>query len=440
MHVILCLLIDMIDKIKGLLLNDATLLFAATILVNGGNYLINLILGRVLGPEEFSEVSVIATGVLMLSFFAVGLQLTSAKYSATYIAEKNDVYLDRFINWLSKNTKMISIGLSIVLLLFSFQLQGFFHFNSFWPFIIIVVGIPFYFDFSISRGLMQGGDKFKNLAMTYLIEMAIRLIVTFVLVLIVVKIDGGWSTEAVSIGFLLSFIATFLYAKRPKSSEKKSTIENSQYRLIKKFILIIGVYELSQIMINNSDIMLVKHFFDNHEAGLYAALALIGRVVFFATWTIVTLLFPKVIQKEKNGESHTHLFWGSLLIVGLIGLAIIIACYLLGDWIIQLLFGNQFIEAAPYLWQYACATTMFACANVFAYYYMSLNKYLPVLFSVIAGLAQIILIWFFHSQILEVIWVQIYLMGALFFVMMLYYAFNNLLYTKENIEFSRVEM
>jgi len=69
---------------KGLTkyLSDTTLLFAAMLIVNAGNYALNLVLGRLLGPVAFAEVSVIATIVLMLSFVAIGLQLTSAKFVA----------------------------------------------------------------------------------------------------------------------------------------------------------------------------------------------------------------------------------------------------------------------------------------------------------------------------------------------------------------------
>ena len=49
-------------------------------------------------------------------------------------------------------------------------------------------------------------------------------------------------------------------------------------------------YELTQIIINNSDILLVKHYFDMLDAGLYASLALIGRVVYFVAWMFVMLL------------------------------------------------------------------------------------------------------------------------------------------------------
>lgn len=414
------------NKLKDIVLNDATLLFASTIIVNAGNYAINLILGRVLGPEDFAEVSVIATGVLMLSFFAVGLQLTSAKFSATYFAESNMTKLQSFSQWITRKSLLISIVVAFILIALSWQLKAFFHFNSAVPFIIVLIGIPIYFDFSISRGLMQGTDRFKGLAMTYLIEMIVRLVVTFGLILIVIRLAGDWTTEAVSWGFLASFVATYIYGRRKTPIEKTTTLEKKDINLIRNFVLIIGAYEFSQIMINNSDIMLVKHYFANADAGLYAALALIGRVVFFATWTIVTLLFPKVIQKEKLGEKHSHLFWGSLAVVAIIGLMIIAACYFMGGLIITILFGSEYLDAAPLLWKYACATTLFACANVFAYYYMSLSKYIPVVISVIAGALQIGLIVWFHESLEQVIWVQIYLMLSLFIMMMGYHVFQNL--------------
>ena len=410
----------MITRLKSIVKDDGAFLFISTILVNAGNYGINLILGRVLGPNHFAEISVIATGVLMLSFFAVGLQLTVAKYSATYFAENNEIKLHAFIHWISQKSFFYSVILSLVLLALAWQLQSFFHFSSVLPFIIVLIGIPLYFDFSLSRGMMQGANQFKTLAMTYLIEMVTRLVITFLLVFTAIRLGDKWITEAVSVGFLFSFIATYLYGKRDliKVSVRFPSVDITT---IRNFALIIGAYELSQIMINNSDIMLVKHYFDNSEAGLYAALALIGRVVFFATWTIVTLLFPKVIQKEKRGEKHTHLFWGALGIVAFIGLSIIVACFSMADFIISLLFGSDFSTAAPLLWKYACATTLFASANVFAYYYMSLNKYTPVVISVIAGISQVLFLMKYHNTLDQVIGVQIALMSLLFAVMTIYH-------------------
>ena len=45
----------------GSILSGGALLFASMTVVNAGNYLFNLILGRWLGPEAFSDLSLIVT-------------------------------------------------------------------------------------------------------------------------------------------------------------------------------------------------------------------------------------------------------------------------------------------------------------------------------------------------------------------------------------------
>ncbi|MFV8358270.1 sugar isomerase, partial [Flavobacterium sp. XS1P32] len=53
-------------------------LFMVTILfVNGGNYLYNLLLGRILGPAEFSDAAILITFLLILSFVGMTFQIVS---------------------------------------------------------------------------------------------------------------------------------------------------------------------------------------------------------------------------------------------------------------------------------------------------------------------------------------------------------------------------
>ncbi|MBT8195733.1 MAG: sugar isomerase [Bacteroidia bacterium] len=401
-------------------LGDAGFLFGSTVIVNAGNYLINLILGRVLGPERFSEASVIATGVLMLSFFAVGLQLCSAKFNAQYFASNDQTQIGKFNTWFDRKVLIFSIGISVVLIVASRAIQDYLQFKSFWPIVIIGIGIPFYFQMSTRRGYVQGTDQFRKMAFTYLFEMILRFVFTFSILYTVLEYYDSLTTEAVSVGFFFSFLAA-IWVRLPKMDIKEKFEDQ---KVVYSFIGIIIVYEFSQILINNSDVILTKHFFDELNAGLYAAVALIGRVVFFGTWTIVTILFPKVIQKEKLGEPHLPLFWMSFAIVLFFGVMITGICYAMPEMIIGLLFGEEYLSVSHLLWKYAVATSLFACANVFAYYYMSLEKYAPVVLSVIAGVAQIVLIYIYHDTIEQIIYVQILLMFALLISMVIFQFFN----------------
>lgn len=86
------------------LVTSGSFLFLSTLFVSAGNYAINLVLGRWLGPSDFSDASLLVTFMLMVSFFALAFQLTAAKYIATFEGDTNQQLQGVFISWLSKKS------------------------------------------------------------------------------------------------------------------------------------------------------------------------------------------------------------------------------------------------------------------------------------------------------------------------------------------------
>ncbi len=387
----------------------------AITVVNILNYGLNLILGRWLGPELFAQAGILATLVLVLSFVGVAIQLASAKE----IAKREDER-DVFQRWYDRKVLIASAILTLILLALSYPISSFFHMSSITSLMCIFIGIPFYLLLCSRRGYFQGKQSFEAFSWTFVIETLTRLTVTVGGLYLFKDQLESYAILIIGIGFLSSFVIGYLYTQI-KTKLKRISTQSIDYRPVLIFLVTIGLYELSQILINNCDVLLVKHFFDEFQAGLYTSIALIGRIVYFGTWTIVTLLFPKVIERELKGESHTMLFLGALILVLMGGLIVTGFCYFQGDWLITLLFGEAFIDAAPFLWLYALSTTIFACANVFAYYHMSLDNYIPVALSLLAGIIQLSLVYFFHDSLREVINVQIYTMTSLLVCMVVYH-------------------
>ena len=56
----------------------------SVIIVNGGNYVYNLLLGRILGPELFADAALLITLLLVLSFVAMTFQLATAKFAVLF--------------------------------------------------------------------------------------------------------------------------------------------------------------------------------------------------------------------------------------------------------------------------------------------------------------------------------------------------------------------
>jgi len=310
--------------------------------------------------------------------------------------------------WLGRRAWWVGVAMMLFLGLGSPLLQKFFNTVSFWPFVILAVGMPMYMSQAVDRGVLQGQTRFGLLAISYQAEMWVRFVVAISLVLL------GFAVNGAVAGLTLSFIATWMVASRARIGlPKEGSLTQKERQDTIAFVVPASAALLAQILINNSDILIVKHFFPSAAAGQYAALALIGRVVFFATWSVVTTLFPIVAQKHQLGEPHHHLLFVSLGIVAVISTAFVLLTLIAPVFIAQVLFGSAYVSIAPLLAAYAIATALYSMANVVINYRLSIGSSGGSAMAVAAGVAQVIGLWVFHSTLQEVVYVQIYIMAVL---------------------------
>lgn len=401
--------------LRGGLLGGGAMLFISMTIVNGGNYLFNLILGRWLGPAAFSDLSLIVTMMLMITFITVTFQLTAAKFAAVHSADSDPQKLADVRRWLVRLGWGSGLLLAAALGFGAPLWQSFFNTESMWPFIILSIGLPVYFAQGVDRGVLQGTTQFGTLAISYQAEMWVRLVVGVAFVAL------GWSVNGAVGGITASFVATWLVARRAKREMPQGEgLERVEKTAVLAFAWPVIIAHVSQILINNSDILIVKRFFVAEEAGLYAALALIGRIVFFATWSVVTVLFPIVAQKHQKGEPHRHLLAISLGLVAVVSGVILGASLIIPNWIVNILFGEAYLSIAPLLWLYALATTIYALANVVITYRISLGQGTGSWIAVGGGVTQVVGLWLFHSSLREVVVAQIIIMTGMFIILLLW--------------------
>lgn len=390
----------------------SAMLFASMTFVNIGNYLYNLILGRWLGPVRFAELSLIVTLMLVVTLVTSTFQTITAKFAAVHTANGNWVGLAGLQGWLGRRAWVLGGVVMGLLVLGAPLLSRFFHTGSIWPFVLLAVGAPIYFAQGVDRGVLQGRTRLGPLMVSYQVEMWVRLVVGVALVAL------GYAVNGAVLGITLSFAATWLVARRAlvdvhRLPDGPMLLSPRERRLIRTFAIPVALALTGQVLINNSDILIVKRFFPDEAAGHYAALALIGRMVFFATWSVVTMLFPIVAQKQERGERHRHLLLISLGLVTLVAGGIVVVTYAVPELIVSLLFGAAYAPIASLLWLYAIATALFAMANVVVSYRLSAGNGQGSILVAAGGVMQVIALWLFHADLRQVVVVQIWVMGFL---------------------------
>ncbi len=400
------------QKLRNVLTAEQ-LFVLSSLIVNAGNYIYNLGLGRILGPGAFADAAILITLLLVLSFIAMTFQLAVAKFTTEF----DQTLRDTFIKKAYRYAIAFGVILGSVVVVSASALQEIFQTASPVMFTIFGIAVPLYFIMSVNRGNLQGRMSFIRLSATYQIEMVCRLALTFIFLMIF----NITSSVAVSTAIALSFLGGIFPFKQVSKKSIVKKISRQENKIVLKFLVLTACYELTQIICNNSDILLVKHYFPQYNAGLYASLALIGRVVYFVTWMFVMLLLPTVISMRKEGKNSILVLKKYVGYIVTLAIAIIGFTFIFPKTAVYLLFGEQYMSIAPLLGWYALATSFFALSNVFAYYFLSLDHYIPIIIPAIFGALQVVLIIIFHDTLFEVVLSQVVAMGGLLIAQLLYF-------------------
>lgn len=393
---------------------SSSLFFASTTLVNLGNYLFNLILGRRLGPTLFADLSVMVTLLLILTFATTAISTTVAKFTASYVAQGEHERVAALRTWIGQRTFGVGCMFALVFCGSARFMMILFHMRSPLPFIMLGCGMPLFFLLAVDRGILQGQANFQQLALSQQAEMWTRLLGSLALVML------GWSVNGAVGGVVFSFVVAWYVARWVKRGlpTHVRVLDAGEQTKIVRYIGPVVLGLIGQMIINNSDILIVKSFFPASSAGQYAALALIGRMVFFATWSVVMVMFPYVTQRQQRGETHRSLLWLSLGIVTLVSCGIVLVSFMMPEFIVNIFFGNQYTSIAGLLGLYALATAFYALANVIVTYHLSLGNGKGNYIVLAAGIAQVVGLLSWHTTLAIVVLVQVGIMGMLLLVLL----------------------
>lgn len=389
------------------LLTGGTTLALAMVVANVGNYTLNLVLARLLTPADFSDANLMVTLMLTLTAIALGLQLVAARFVGQNDAAGEHDAADRIAQRLRRWALGAGAVTGLLLAAPAASWQGTFHTASPWPFVILGLGMPCYLVQSVGRGVMQGRLQFRPLAVTFVVEMVARVGLGILLVAV------GAGVEGATAALTASFVATFLSVRVLGGHRRAPQGAEPDLAALRAYAVPVSVLLLGQIIANNSDVLVAKGFLPPTEAGVYSAVALVGRAVFFLSWSVATVVFPAVARRHASGDETRSLLRGGVLAVLGIGLACTIGALVVGGPVLGVVLGPTYGGLSVRLASYAAMTTLFAVANLVASHDLSRGRHRSSWLLVGGSVLQVGLLLLWHAGIGELIAAQCVAMATL---------------------------
>jgi len=164
--------------------------------------------------------------------------------------------------------------------------------------------------------------------------------------------------------------------------------------------------------LQSADVIAGRHYLDATTAGLYAAVSLSGRVVFFATASLTYFMFPIFSERQDRGSDGRGSLAAGLAVVAVVSSVIVGVYFLAPGVLIQSLFGARFGVAGHYIGWMGIAFGLYGAGYLAAMYLLSQGRHAGLLILGCAVLLQLAGLYVFHASIARVISVQMAVFAA----------------------------
>jgi O-antigen/teichoic acid export membrane protein len=383
----------------------------------------NILVARFLGPKGFGQATVVYTILTLVSAATLAFQIVAAKVVAQQSSPEGKSAVYRFFH---QSAWACGILIGLFLIVFQKQVADYLNFSDSMLVALLAVGIAFYVPLGARRGQIQGIYGFRRLATNLVIEGACRLGGSYLMILVGRGVEGVIAANTVA-------VVVAYFAAGPRLTGRIPNPLNSSYsirEMAQAFIFFSG-----QVLINNSDIVLVKHFFAARDAGLFAAVALVGRVIYAFSSSVVNSMFPLAAGTRVEDRKDSKVIGASFMLIIGSGSALTLGLTFAPASIWTRFFGSGFQIAGQYnlpylLVLYAIATIIYSLSFVIITYEMSykitITSWVQLVFSglVIAAISH------YHSTLREVILVKLVLMCVLLVFVAVPFLFNSLTSSK----------
>lgn len=400
------------------LVTGSSFIFLGTIVANIFAFLFNLFLVRHFNYVEYGEFAALLSLVTLVSIPAQSIQTILVRFSSDHLAKKDYSYASSLLYKSTKYVGFFSILLVLIGFICSPFLGNFLHIHDFPAIIFAGLALVSMYLTVPNVAFLQSLLRFQFLALTTALGGILKFAVG------ILFIDFGFHVAGAFAGIFFSFLIPFLITYIPLKFIFQAKQKDVQFVFQKTFQYAIPttITIICLSAFTSADVILVKHFFPGDKAGLYAGLSLIGKIIFYFTAPIATVMFPLVIKRYEKKENFHSLFYVALLLVSIPSIFLTIFYFLFPQFVITVfLGGKEYLKVAPYLGWYGLYLYFFSVLNVIVNFFLSLKKTNIVWIIAIGAIMQSVLITFFHFNFVSIIAISTIIVLVSIVLLLVYY-------------------
>lgn len=401
---------------------NSIIIFTLTMICSVINYLFQIIMGRMLDIESFGILNAISAFYLIISIPTIVIFMLVSKYVSEYKALNAPI--DILIKKIFILVLLISVVFSIIGICLSCYIKTLINIDNINLLYITILAVGFGYILQIALGGLQGGKKFIAFGIICLAQSLNKLFGSIIFLKLGFELNGV--VFSFLIGNILAIIIGFCILKIDfKVTINKITIKNKKN--VVQFAWAALLYNIGTNVLTNIDIIIVKKYFSEEITGLYSAASILGKIIIFASSTIILVLFPYAAEANVKNENKNKLLIKSLIYGGCLSVIFALGINIFSKYIISFLFGYRYIESIEYLLYISIWIVFLSLLIIISNYLLAINRVKLISYSMVSGciISIILILLFNNNNILRIIFILIVISFSILIINIISLIINN---------------
>ena len=380
-------------------------LVGGTMAANFFNFLFNAVLGRTLALSDFALVSLFSTILSLLAIVFSGVS-AAVTHKVAFLEGKGSrgegVLFSRAT---LRKTFFLAFLASLLWLVFDTAFGRFFQVDDRILIWFFAPAILFGAMAAVQGGVLRGRFAFKAYGVAGLVES----IAKFVFALLFLW-SGRTDLVAMSIpaSLAISFVITDWYVGKmsvEKISERELVKADRYYDFPKKFFGASLLSSAAAAVFLNIDVLVAKHFLTSEDAGLYALLSLVGKMIFLFG-SLLTIFVNSIVSHHEGAKADPRQAFLRLFKLTIFtSLIAYVGVGPLGFLSVPLLLGSKAAPIIPYLSVYGLGMVGFTLSTAIVAYRVARKHYSYAWVQLIVTAGMVVVLTFVHKDIWQLTFV-----------------------------------
>lgn len=375
-----------------------------TTMASAVNYASSVVFSRVLPTASFGDLTALLSLAVVLSVPCNAAQTVVAARIARFHADGEDSRIRFIMRYALGHVVAVGAAVTVVYLLLVpltvivLDLQAWGAAVALTPVVFLAFPVP------IVLGLLQGLDRYVAFGVMMLAVALSRLL--FGIPWAEAGGGAGGALAGQGVGMILVLFggmwALRAYWRREGTGAGKAGLKR---KVDLSTVSATGAF-IAFAVISNLDIVLAKVFLEPHDAGLYAALATVAKIIIFLPSAIAVVLVPNAARARGSLRAQRRALRTAAL--GVLATAVLVAVPIAAAprLTLELMFGKSYTEAASGVLPIVIAGLALGLLSLLVVYSVTIEDRRWVLLLLLGVGVQVIGISLFHSSPTEVAVVQ----------------------------------